>query len=153
MFCLHPAKVPLAEVSIGVEQQLEQYEKQLKVLHALLAAPAGPERDALFKAHNNGQLCKVVCSIAEKVYIIWIFVRAELVLISMLNPLLLWSFYVWQFGVLYQKLLMQFIIFHALLFNILMHFCTNLNCFEFDKFQTNLVKEILLDSGSSGSCH
>lgn len=61
------AKVPLADVSIGVEQQLEQYEKQLKVLHALLAAPAGPERDALFKAHNNGQLCKVVCSIAEKI--------------------------------------------------------------------------------------
>ncbi|XP_062381117.1 coiled-coil domain-containing protein 69 [Sardina pilchardus] len=61
------AKVPLAEVGLGVEQQLEQYEKQLKVLHALLAAPGGPERDALFKAHHNGQLCKVVCSIAEKV--------------------------------------------------------------------------------------
>ena len=67
MFCLDPAKVPLAELGGGVEQQLEQYEKQLKVLHALLAAPGGPERDTLFKSHQNGPLCKVVHNIAAKV--------------------------------------------------------------------------------------
>ncbi|XP_031443250.1 coiled-coil domain-containing protein 69 isoform X2 [Clupea harengus] len=61
------AKVPLAELGGGVEQQLEQYEKQLKVLHALLAAPGGPERDTLFKSHQNGPLCKVVHNIAAKV--------------------------------------------------------------------------------------
>ncbi|KAL2077401.1 hypothetical protein ACEWY4_026905 [Coilia grayii] len=60
-------KLPLAELDGGVEQQLEQYERQLKVLHALLATPRGPERDALLQAQQEGPLCKVVQCIAEKI--------------------------------------------------------------------------------------
>ncbi|XP_063046841.1 coiled-coil domain-containing protein 69 isoform X2 [Engraulis encrasicolus] len=60
-------KVSLAELEGGPEYQLEQYERQLKVLHALLATSKGPERDALLQAQQGGPLCKVVHTLAEKV--------------------------------------------------------------------------------------
>lgn len=67
MFFPHSGKVSLAELEGGPEYQLEQYERQLKVLHALLATSKGPERDALLQAQQGGPLCKVVHTLAEKV--------------------------------------------------------------------------------------
>lgn len=50
----------------GLENQLETYEWQLKILHAVLTASGDQEREQLLKDHP-GDICTLVHSITEKV--------------------------------------------------------------------------------------
>lgn len=49
-----------------LENQLENYEWQLKILHAVLTASGDQEREQLLKDHP-GDICTLVHSITEKV--------------------------------------------------------------------------------------
>lgn len=50
----------------GLENQLETYEWQLKILHAVLTASGDQEREQLLK-DRPGDICTLVHSITEKV--------------------------------------------------------------------------------------
>lgn len=64
--CSPVGTISSEEQRSGLENQLETYEWQLKILHAVLTASGDQEREQLLKDHP-GDICTLVHSITEKV--------------------------------------------------------------------------------------